>query len=127
MEASVASKSGRTRGGEVGSVGTKCEFILCVTGGGERTKAGCDAATWRVRSGHGANAELMEPGITWVFADLDWDSGPSAGVPVSSWAWCQVFLTSLSQTPSLQPLGKCHFLSCSSEMSLFATQRFSDL
>lgn len=62
-----------------------------------------------------------------VLAELDWDSGLSADIPVSSWAWCQVPLTPLSQTTSLQPLGKCHFLSCSSEMSLFATQQFSDL
>lgn len=70
MEASAASKSGRTRRGEVGSVGTKCEFILCVTGGGERTKAGCEAAAWRVRSGHGANAEAHGAGDNWGFCRL---------------------------------------------------------
>lgn len=86
-----------------GCVCTECELYL-------QRDSSCECTNASV-VGTGQQ-RLGEPGVIQALADLgQQDSGPSAEAPVPSGhgAWPLSF--PCSQTASLQPLGKCHFLS----------------
>lgn len=106
--------------------GVNC--IVGVTGGRERTRAWCDVARW-------LGKELtvtpkQGPPELWIMkalADLGRTRAPLQ-MHLSLRGPAARSLSRLcSQKHLCSPLGKCRFLFCSSETSLFVTQQLSDL
>ena len=112
--------------GAVWAQGVNC--IVGVTAGQEQTRARCDVARWLDKEPTAAPKQRpLEPWMMKALADLGRTQAPLQ-MHLSLRGPAARSLSRLcSQKRLCSPLGKCHFLLCSSETSLFATQQLSDL